>query len=38
MVNNATVLFPYLRNAISSIRITAGIPPFILPTINVYDQ
>ena len=36
MVNNATaILFPYLRNAISSICITAGIPPFILPTINV---
>ena len=36
MVNNATaILFPYLRNAISSICVTAGIPPFILPTVNV---
>ena len=36
MINNATaILFPYLRSAISSICLTAGIPPFILPIVNV---
>jgi preprotein translocase subunit SecB len=33
--NTLSILFPYLRSAISDISVKANIPPIILPTINI---
>src|SRR5690625_4599788 len=35
LANGTAILFPYLRAAISSITMAAGLPPMILPTVNV---
>jgi|GEM_PF-1151775 len=36
-VNGTAILFPYLRAAVTSISAAAGIvPPFVLPTVNVF--
>ena len=33
-MNTVNILFPYLRQAVSSLTTTAGVPPYILPIIN----
>jgi preprotein translocase subunit SecB len=37
IVNTTAILFPYLRNAISSITLNANIPPYTLPVMNVVE-
>lgn len=34
-INTASILFPYLRSLVTTISANSGIPPLILPTINM---
>jgi len=34
-INGASILFPYLRNAVSNITCLMSVPPFIIPVVNV---
>ena len=33
-VNSVNILFPYLRQAVTNLTTTAGVPPYILPILN----
>jgi preprotein translocase subunit SecB len=35
LTNGSAILFPYLRASISMVTMLSGIPPFILPTLNI---
>jgi len=37
-INGAAIIFPYIREYISSLSIKAGIPPIILPIINFQNR
>lgn len=35
LINGASILFPYLRNAVSSITCLLDVPPYVLPVMNI---
>lgn len=34
-INGTAILFPYLRSFITTLTSNAGIPPLVLPTLNI---
>lgn len=37
-INNATaILFPYLRNLVSTVTLNGNVPPYILPVMNIVE-
>ncbi len=36
-INGTAILFPFLRNIVSSVCVNANFPPIMLPVINVYN-
>ena len=37
-INGAAIIFPYIREHISSLSIKAGIPPIVLPIVNFLNS
>lgn len=37
MDNTSAIIFPYLRNTLSPLTMLSGLPPYILPVINITE-